>query len=219
MREHPGPFGQEFRSDDSDPADPVIETLSARLREAQDRINQLEREANGIGDQLLAEAKAIIQEVRCNADARVNQTIREADERSERLKAEAQNEIARLQDDLAQATCGIKQVQDEADRRIQSVKMEADARVDAVETEAKKSLDVIRRENQDKVLRLEADLREAKNRADNADQWIMLVRREIEDHLMPVMRDGPKLTNSAAWVRRLWFRVTHSAALGCRDLF
>jgi len=203
--------------------------------EARDRINQLEREAEGLGDQLLAEAKAIIQEVRSNADARVNRTIREADERIDRLKAEAQNQIGRLQNELAQATRGIDLVKDEAGTRIESVKMDADARVAAVEAEAKKRVDVIRRENEDKVLHLEADLTEAKDRADRAEQWVMLIRRAIEDHLMPAMRDGPKPTNSAArpplltlptpsrfsastWFRRLWLRLTSTAALDCRDL-
>jgi len=253
MSEHSVPLGQEFGGGDSGEADPVVanlqqsanlanekcdravapaQTLSAQLREAQDRINQLEREAEGLGDQLLAEAKAIIQEVRSNADARVNRTIREADERIDRLKAEAQNQIGRLQNELAQATRGIDQVKDEAGTRIETIKMEADARVDAVETEAKKRVDVTRRENEDKVIRLEADLTEAKDRADRAEQWVMLIRREIEDHLMPAMRDGPKPTNSAARprlltlptpsrsrFRRLWLRVTSTAALGCRDLF
>jgi hypothetical protein len=221
--------------------------LSAQLREAQDRINQLEREAEGIGDQLLAEAKVIILEARSNADARVNRTIREADERIDRLKAEAQSKISRLQNELAQATRGIDQVKDEACTRIESVKMEADARVNAVESAAKRRADVIRRENEDKVLRLEddlreakdrvlrleADLRETKDRADHAEQWLMLIRREVEDGLVPAMRDGPKATNSAAhprlltlpmssrfsvstWSRRLWLRVTGKAALGCR---
>src|SRR6266480_3220161 len=92
--------GQEFGNRDSDPADPIganlqqsaklanencnravtlNQTLSAQLREAQDRINQLEREADELGEQLLVEARAIIQEVQSNADARVNRTIREAD--------------------------------------------------------------------------------------------------------------------------------------------
>ena len=252
-------------SGDSDPADPVVanlqqsanlanenceqvvalaQMLSAQLREAQDRINQLEREAEGIGDQLLAEAKVIILEARSNADARVNRTIREADERIDRLKAEAHSKISRLQNELAQATRGIDQVKDEAGKRIESVKMEADARVNAVEAEAKKRADVIRRQNEDKVrrleddlraakdrvLRLEADLRETKDRADHAEQWLMLVRREVEDCLVPAMRDGPKATTSVAplklpmssrssvstWSRRLWLRVTGKAALGCR---
>ena len=218
MSEHSVPLGQEFGGGDSHEADPVVanlqqsanlanencdravavaQTLSAQLREAQDRINQLETEAEGLGDKLLAEAKAIIQEVRSNADARVNRTIREADERIDRLKAEAQNQIGRLQNELAQATRGIDQVKNEAGTRIETVKKEADARVDAVETEAKKRVDVIRRENEDKVIRLEADLTEGKDRADRAEQWVMLIRREIEDHLMPAMRDGPKPTGAA----------------------
>ena len=262
MSEHSVPLEHGFGSGASDPADPVVanlqqsanlanenceqvvalaQMLSAQLREAQDRINQLEREAEGIGDQLLAEAKVIILEVRSNADARVNRTIREADERVDRLKAEAQNKISRLQNELAQATRVIDQVKDEAGTRIESVKMEADARVNAVQTEAKKRADVIRRQNEDKVLhleddlraakdrvlRLEADLRETKDRADLAEQWLMLIRREFEDRLMPVMRDGPKAANSAAhprssrssvstWSRRLWLRVAGKAALRCR---
>ena len=268
MNEHSVRLGHGFGSGDSDPADPVVanlqqsanlanenceqvvalaQMLSAQLREAQDRINQLEREAEGLGDQLLAEAKAIVLEVRSNADARVNRTIREADERIDRLKAEAQSRISRLQNELAQATRAIDQVKDEAGTCIESVKMEADARVSAVTTEAKKRADVIRRENEDKVLRLEAalreakdrvlrldaDLRETKDRAERAEQWLMLIRREVKDRLIPIMRDGPKATKSAAhprsltvpmssrssvstWFRRMWLRVTGTAALGCR---
>jgi hypothetical protein len=106
--------GQEFGSRDSDPADPIVanlqqwaklanencdravalnQTLSAQLREAQDRINQLEREADELGEQLLVEARAIIQDVQSNADATINRTIREADERIARLKAEAENRL------------------------------------------------------------------------------------------------------------------------------
>jgi hypothetical protein len=251
MSEHSVPLGQEFGSGDSDPADSVVanlqqsanlanencdrvlalaQTLSAQLRVAQDRINQLEREGAGLGDRLLAEARTIIEEARTSADARVNRTIRQADERIDRLKADAQHQIGRLQDELTQATRAIDQFKDEASTRIESVKKEANARIDAVETEAKKRIDVIRCENEDKVLRLEADLTEAKDRADRAEQWLMLIRREIEDHLVPAMRDGPKPTNSVArprsltlptpsrssastWFGRLWLRVT---SIGCR---
>jgi hypothetical protein len=247
MTEHSVRLEQEFGSGDSDPADPVVanlqqstnvanencdrvlelaQTLSAQLREAQDRINQLEREAEGLGAQLLAEAKMMIEEVRSNADARANRTIRQADERIDRLKADAQYQIGRLQYELTQATRGIDQVKDEAGTRIESVKKEADARVDALETEARKRIDAIRREN----VRLEVDLTEAKDRADRAEQWLMLIRREIEDRLVPAMRDGPKPTNSVArprsltlpmpsrssvstWFRRSWLRLT---SIGCR---
>jgi hypothetical protein len=146
----------------------------------------------------------------------------------DRLEAEAKNQISRLQNELAQATGGTDLVKAEAGKHIESIKMEADARVDAVETEAKKRIDVIRRENEDKVLRLEADLTQAKNRADRAEQWVMLIRREIEEHLMPAMRDGPKPTSSVArrrsstvptpsrslasiWFRPLWLRITTTA--------
>ena len=113
--------------------------------------------------------------------------------------------------------------------------MEADARVDAVETEAKKRIDVIRRENEDKVLSLEADLTQAKNRADRAEQWVMLIRREIEEHLMPAMRDAPKPTSFGGtptvidsthaislfgkhMVSTLWLRITTTAVsnVGCQ---
>jgi hypothetical protein len=111
---------------------------------------------------------------------------------------------------LAQATRKIDQVKDEAGTRIENVKMDADTRVNAVETEAKKRVDAIRRENEDKVLRLEADLTQARDRADRAEQRLMLVRRGIEDHLMPAMRDGPNPTNSA--VRPRSFRLSRSSA-------
>jgi hypothetical protein len=180
---------------------------------------------------LLVEARAIIQDVQSNADATVNRTIREADERIAWLKAEAENQIGRLQNELAQATRGTDQVKVEVDKRIECVKMETDARVASVEIDAKKRIDIIRRENENKILRLEADLTQAKNRANHAEQWLMLIRREIEEHLMPAMRYGPKPTSSARpgsstvpsqsrslasiWFRRLWLRVTASA-LGCR---
>jgi len=244
--------GQEFGGRDSDPADPIVanlqqsaklanescdravtlnQTLSVQLREAQDRINQLEREADELGEQLLVEARAIIQDVQSNADATVKRAIREADERIARLKAEGENQIGRLQNELAQATRGTDRVKGDADKRIECVKMETDARVASVETDAKKRIDIIRRENEDKILRLEADLTQAKNRADHAEQWVMLIRREIEEHLMPAMRDGPKPTSSARprsstgptrlrslagiWFRRLWLRAIPTA-LGCR---
>jgi hypothetical protein len=216
--------GQEFGGRDSDPADPIVanlqqsaklanencdrtialnQTLSAQLREAQDRINQLEREADGLGEQLLVEARAIIQDVQSKADATVKRALWEADERIARLKAEAENQIGRLQNELAQATRGTDRVKCEADKRIECVKMETNARVASVETDANKRIDIIRRENEDKILRLEADLMQAKNRADGAEQWVMLIRREIEDHLMPAMRDGPKQTNPAERSRPL----------------
>src|SRR5271157_1593270 len=81
-----GKVGTRFRqaksaklaNENCDRAVTLNQTLSAQLREAQDRINQLEREAAELGEQLLMEARAIIQEVQSNADGRVKRTIREA---------------------------------------------------------------------------------------------------------------------------------------------
>jgi hypothetical protein len=56
------------------------------------------------------------------------------------------------------ATRGTDHVKVEVDKRIECVKMETDARVASVEIDAKKRIDIIRRENENKILRLEADL-------------------------------------------------------------
>ena len=53
-------------------------------------------------------------------------------------------------------------------------KREAAERVAGLEAEAK-----------NRVGRLEAELVQAKQRFDRAEQWLMLIRREIEGHLMP----------------------------------
>ena len=152
----------------------LVHQLSDQLREANDRINQLENDADGLFDRLLAEVQTAIEKVETDADARLDQTIREADESNARLQAE-----------LARATRRVDQVKAEADARIERIKIESEARVAAAETEAKKPIDLMRREIGDKVIRLEAHLMEANNRADRAEQWLILIRREIEDHLMP----------------------------------
>jgi hypothetical protein len=81
---------QEFGSRDSNQADPAFvanlqqsaqlanencdravalaHKLSAQLQEAQDRINQLEREADGNFDQLLAKAKAAVADAHSSWD-------------------------------------------------------------------------------------------------------------------------------------------------------
>ena len=69
--------------------------------------------------------------------------------------------------------------------------METDARVASVEIDAKKRIDIIRRENEDKILRLEADLTQAKNRANHAEQWLMLIRREIEEQAVDEASEDP----------------------------
>jgi hypothetical protein len=315
MREQPAAPKREFGSRDSDPGNPAFvgnlqhsaslpdencngaaleHKLSAQLRRAEERINELERERDGFFDQLLAEAKAAIQDVQSKADARVKRTIREADERVTQLQADAENEIGRLQNELSRATRDIDQLKADADKRVECVKRETDARVErtireaderitqlqanaeneigrlhnklsqatrdidqlkadadkrvecvkretdarvaSMETSAKKRIDVIQRENEDKVLRLETDLTQAKNRANRAEQWVMLFHHEIEHRLMPsvtAMRAGPKSSNPAVssglltvrtvsrspvrtWFRRLWLQISATTAFGSR---
>jgi hypothetical protein len=108
-------------------------------------------------------------------------TKREGDERIARLMAEAES---RFQTELARVTHGLDQIKAEADARIQQIKSKAEARVTAAETGANKRIDMISTKNEDQIVRLEADLADATQRADRAEQWL-LIRREIEDHLMP----------------------------------
>jgi hypothetical protein len=147
------PSVHEFRREDSDPAFvadlqqsaslanencdralALAHKLSAQVREAQHRINQLELEADGLVDRLRAQAETAVAKVHSNADARVDRTQREADQRIALLEAATENRVGRLQDELTQA----------------------------------------------------------KLRADRAEQWLVRIRRQIEDHLMPsftAMRD------------------------------
>ena len=124
MREsYSAPSVHEFAREDPDPvpADPALvarlqeaaklanencdralalaHKLSAQLREAQSRINQLELEADGLVDWLRTETEAAVAKLQSDADARVARTKREADERIARVEAEAKN---RLEEELAQ---------------------------------------------------------------------------------------------------------------------
>ena len=172
-------------NENCDRAIALAHKLAGQLREAQDRINQLEQEADGLFDRSMEEANAAVEKVQSNADALVHRTIQEADERIARLEAAARNQIGRLQNESAHAARGIDQVKAEADACIERIKVEAEARVAAAQSEAKKRIDFMRGEIDDKVIGLEAGLAELKNRAERAEQWLKLIRREIEDHLMP----------------------------------
>jgi hypothetical protein len=82
-----------------------------------------------------------------------------------------------LEGELAQA----KKLTDQAkaDARI------AHDRIVHAETEANERLSRVWAEIEDWVIRLKADLAQAELRADRAEQWLALIRREIEDNLMP----------------------------------
>jgi hypothetical protein len=109
---------------------------------------------------------------------------------------------------LGQATRGIDKAKAEADKRIESLKMEADARLSSVETDAKKRIDIIRRENEDKVLRLEAGLTQAKNRADPA----FLIRSKIASNSASLTW---RLSNEVSWSKsRVSVSLTRTGANG-----
>jgi chemotaxis protein histidine kinase CheA len=149
-REEPDPAAPAFvgkmqqaanlANENCDRAMALAHKLSAQLREAHDRINQLEREADGFANRLREEVEATVAEMQADADALVDRGKREADERTVRMEAEAQ----------------------------------------------------------DRVVRLQAELAQAKSRADRAEKWLLQIRREIEEHLLPSITAKHDQLKSAA---------------------
>jgi chromosome segregation ATPase len=172
-------------NENCDRATALAHTLSAELREAQNRINRLELEADGLVDRLRAEAKTAVAKLQSEADACVDRTNRQAEERIARQEAEAKNLVSRLQGELALAKQGAERVKAESDARIERIKIEADERVARAQAEAEERLDRARAEIEGQFSRLEADVAQARQRADRAEQWLVQIRREIEGHLMP----------------------------------
>ena len=164
-------------NENCDRATVLAHTLSAQLREAQSRINQLEAQADGLADQLWAEAETTLVKLQSEANARIERTKREADERIARMEAEAHSRVCHLQDELARA----QQLTDQAKKDEQIVH----DRIVRVEAETDERLSRTWTEFEDRFIRLKADLAQAELRADRAEQWLALIRREIEDHLMP----------------------------------
>ena len=116
-------------NENCDRAVALAHKLSAQLREAQSRINQLELEADGLVDRLRAEAETVVAKLRSDADARVERTKRETDVRIARVEAEAKNRVSRLQGELTQAQQRADRVKAETDPLIERIKFEADKRV------------------------------------------------------------------------------------------
>jgi hypothetical protein len=173
-------------NENCDRATVLAHTLSAQLREAQSRINQLEAQVDELASRLWAEAEIALAKLQTDADARVEGTKQEADARVAQVEAEAKNRVRHLQDQLAQA----QQLSDQAtaDARI------AHDRIARVEAEADERVSYTRAESEDRFIRLKADLAQAELRANRAEQWLALIRREVEDHLMPslaTMHDQP----------------------------
>jgi hypothetical protein len=154
------------------------------LREAQSRINQLELEADGVADRMSAKLQS-------DANARIDRAKQEADARIARVEAEAESRVRHFQAELAQA----KKLADRAKGDAQI----AQERIARAETEANELLRRAWAEIEDRFIRLKADLAQAELRANRAEQWLVLIRRKIEDHLMPslaAMHDLPIVTAS-----------------------
>jgi F0F1-type ATP synthase membrane subunit b/b' len=60
------------------------------------------------------------------------------------------------------------------------IRTEADNRITRAEAEADERLGRARAEIEAQVSRLQADLAQAERRADRAEKWLVLIRREIE---------------------------------------
>src|SRR3974390_1184730 len=151
-------------NENCDRAMALAHKLSAQLREAQSRINQLELEADERIARVETEAKEELAQVR-------DQVKIEVDARMERIKIEADDSVARAQI--------------EADARIARMKIEVEKRIARAEAEAKRTLDRGRAKMENVLGRLKADLAQAELRADRAEKWLVTIRREIEECLMP----------------------------------
>jgi hypothetical protein len=121
-------------NENCDRAMALAHKLTAQLREAQDRINQLESHTEG----LQADAELAVAKLQSEADARIDRTKREADKRITRAVAEVDERLVRA-----------------------------------------------RAEMESQIRRLETEFAHAKLRADRAEQWLVVIRREIEGRLIP----------------------------------
>ena len=197
---HPAPSVHNLAHEDAGPSDPILAAklqraahlanencdratalahkLSAQLHQAQSRINELELEADGRAGRLWAEAETAVAKLHSEANARIERTKQEADERIARVEAQAHSRIRHLQDELTLA----QQLTDRAKKDEQI----ANDRIARIETEGEERLSRTWAEFEDRFIRLKADLAQANLRADRAEHWLALIRREIEDHLMPL---------------------------------
>jgi hypothetical protein len=168
-------------NENCDRAMALAHKLTAQLREAQSRINELESHTEG----LRADTETAVAKLRSEADARVDRTKRVADERVVRLESEAENRVGRLQGELAQARQDADRLKAEANALIKGIKIDADDRITRAVAEADERLGHARSEMEAQIRRLETELAQAELRADRAEQWLVMIRREIEGRLMP----------------------------------
>jgi hypothetical protein len=196
VREESAPADQSFvaklqqaaklANENCDRATILARTLSAQLREAQSRINQLEAEASRLTDRLWAETETALAKFHADANARIERTKQEADARVALVEGEMNIRVRHLEGQLGQAQQLTQQAQADAQLTLD--------RMARVEVEAEERLSRAWAESEDRFVRLKADLAQAELRAGRAEQWLAVIRGEIEDHLMPslaAMHDQP----------------------------
>ena len=183
-------------NENCDRAMALAHKLSTELNEAQRKINQLEREADGLYDRLHAEAETAVAKLQSDADMRVHRAKRELDERVAAAVAEADKRTARVREELAQAQqaaartkaeteARIRQVNAQAQQGIARAQAEAQERVARAQADTNARLEHVRIEVEEQLALLKADLARSHNRAERAEQWLERVHREIEGQLMP----------------------------------
>jgi chromosome segregation ATPase len=139
--------------------------------------------ANENCDRAMALAHKLSAELR-KAQSRINHLEREADELVHQQRMET--EVAKLQSD---ADARVDRVKAEADRLIERINSEADKRVARAEANANEHLSRMQAEVETRFSGLKADLAQAECRADRAEQWLVVIRREIEERLIPSFTD------------------------------
>lgn len=122
------------------------------------RINQLEREADGLLDRLLAEAKSNIAKVQSEADARVNETKREADERIARLLPRLKITSVACSTSSHNPSIAPTRSKPKPTARIERTKLEVKARLPDVEAQADERIASLITETEDRFGSLQDEL-------------------------------------------------------------
>jgi colicin import membrane protein len=152
-----------------DRATALVRTLSAELRDAQQRIADFEREAKG-----RLEEEAAFSQLQAEFDAQVDLAKRETEGRWNRRLAEAEALATRLQAELLQA----RQRATEAIARIERVNKDADERVVRAEAEADDRIERAAAEIEGAFTRLKREAGEARQRAEQAETEADRIRRD-----------------------------------------
>jgi len=124
------------------------------------------------------------------AVAKLQQAANLANENCDRATVLAQ----KLSAQLREAQSRINELELEADGLANRMRAETEAAVGKLQSVANARVERVKREADARIARVEADLTQAELRADRAEQWLVLIRREIEDHFMPsfaAMHESP----------------------------